>query len=74
MSEEVVILPCQENNSTRVKSTQRFDERHVKLRKPVAEFALNNINDFKVRCYQIQTLTFIVNSDVFFQDVLSESR
>jgi len=31
----------------------------------VAEFALNSINDFKVRCFQIQTLTFIVNSDVF---------
>jgi len=42
--------------------------RHTKLRKPLAEFALNSINDFKVRCFQIQTLTFIVNSDVFYYE------
>jgi len=48
--------------------------RDIKLRKLVAEFALNSINDFKVRWFQIQTLTFIVNSDVFCYDDLSESR
>ena len=31
----------------------------------MAEFALNSINDFKIRYFQIQTHTFIVNSDVF---------
>jgi len=41
------------------------DERHINFQIPVAEFALNNINDFKLRCFQIQTLTFIVNSEVF---------
>jgi len=41
-----------------------FDERHIKLRKLVTEFALNSINDFKVRYLQMQTLTFTVNSDV----------
>ena len=56
------------------KITQRFDERHTELRKTVAGFALNNINDFKVRYFQSQTLTFTVNSDVFCYDVLSESR
>ena len=35
------------------------------FQKPVAEFAPDSINDFKVRCFQIQTPTFIVNSDVF---------
>jgi len=44
---------------------QNFDERHVNFQKPVAEFTLNSINDFQVRCFQIQTLTFIVNSYVF---------
>ena len=48
--------------------------RDIKLQKLVAEFALNSINDFKVRWFQIQTLTFIVNSDVFCYDDLSESR
>jgi len=48
--------------------------RDIKLRKSVAEFALNSINDFKVRWFQIQTLTFIVNSDVFCYVDLSESR
>jgi len=47
--------------------------RDIKLQKLVAELALNSINDFKVRCFQIQTLTFIVNSDVFCYDILSES-
>jgi len=47
--------------------------RDIKLRKPVAELAPNSINDLKVRCFQIQTLTSTVNSDVFCYDVLSES-
>jgi len=51
----------------------RKDMTDIKLRKPVAELALNCINDFKVRWFQIQTLTFNVNSDVFCYDVLSES-
>jgi len=40
-------------------------KRDIKFQKPVADFALNSINDFKLRCFQIETLTFIVNSDVF---------
>jgi len=52
----------------RWKNTQRFDERHTKLRKPVAEFALNSINDFRVRCFQIQIIILIVNSDVFYYE------
>ena len=41
----------------------------------MTEFAVNSINDFKVRCFQIQTLTFIVIFDMFvMNDVLSESR
>ena len=39
--------------------------RGIKFQNLVAKFALNSINDFKVRCFQIQTFTFIVNSDVF---------
>ena len=49
-------------------------KRQIKLRKAVTEFALNSINDFKVRRFQIQTLTFIVNSDVACCYVLPESR
>jgi len=40
--------------------------RDIKFQKPVAEFAVISISDFKVRCFQIQTLTFIVNYFVFF--------
>jgi len=39
----------------------------------MAEFTLNSTNDIKVRWFKIQTLTFIVNSDVFCYDVLSAS-
>jgi len=42
-----------------------FDLKHIKLRQSVAEFALNGNDDFKVRCFQIQTPIFVVNSDVF---------
>jgi len=39
----------------------------------MAEFTLNSTNDIKVRWFKIQTLTFIVNSNVFCYDVLSAS-
>ena len=58
----VVELTKQQRGCNSSLSRKQFDAgkrarkdlmRDIKFQKPVAEFALNSINDFKVRCFQI---------------------